>query len=152
MGDVTQRSFTLGHSAVRRPTRRSGAAGPMSPSGKLDRITRQNAAVFTHRIDMDELSCRTSTAIGRWRNASPYKPGRGFQFSAAKKPFSFHKHLDLYLSSSQSLTCFPPPNPLTSHATFKLERGRAHHSRGPNSFYPGQDTLHVWWCWLPVSP
>jgi hypothetical protein len=26
-------------------------------------------------------------------------------------------------------------NPLTSRATLKLERGRAHHSRGPNSSY-----------------
>jgi hypothetical protein len=40
---------------------------------------------------------------------------------------------------------FAPPVPLTSHGKFKLERGRAHHSRGPNSFYPGQDTLHVRW-------
>ena len=56
------------------------------------------------------------------------------------------KHLEFYLLSAQSHPSFPTPNPLTRHATFKLERGRAHHSRGPNSFYPGQDTLHVWWC------
>src|ERR1039457_6509794 len=55
------------------------------------------------------------------------------------------EHSNLYLPSSQLLPYFVPLNHLTSYGKFKLERGRAHHSRGPNSFYPGQDTLHVRW-------
>ena len=62
----------------------------------------------------------------------PHKAGT---FSAAKGA-PLREHSNHYLPSSQLHPYLAPLNPLTSRATFKLERGRARHSRGPDSFCP----------------
>src|ERR1017187_6386182 len=49
-------------------------------------------------------------------------------------PSPFHKMPKFLLLSYHSLTVFSSPHSLAPYATLKLERGRAHHSRGPQQF------------------
>src|ERR1017187_7226277 len=49
-------------------------------------------------------------------------------------PSPFHKMPKFFLLFYHSLTIFSFPDSLAPYATLKLERGRAHHSRGPQQF------------------